>query len=176
MDGPRNGSDLPNAPGQKRRRVSAHWASPLARKPRRLGGRLFVRQPEPGACNARAGLSPGSRRALVVVPALNSCLRIAARPDGDDVVDGDRCCKHRPRRSRVRVGMYNRLGGIHGGKKNTPDDSGAITFSGTFPALWSAPAPAQAQVREYRRGSGPFRGCRLVSNRADALSFRSFLQ
>ena len=132
MDGPRNGSDLPNAPGQKRRRVSAHWASPLARKPRRLGGRLFVRQPEPGACNARAGLSPGSRRALVVVPALNSCLRIAARPDGDDVVDGDRCCKHRPRRSRVRVGMYNRLGGIHGGKKNTPDDSGAITFSGTF--------------------------------------------
>jgi hypothetical protein len=25
-----------------------------------------------------------------------------------------------------------RLGGIHGGKKNAPDDSGAITFSGTF--------------------------------------------
>jgi hypothetical protein len=24
-----------------------------------------------------------------------------------------------------------RLGGIHGGKKNAPDDSGAITFSGT---------------------------------------------
>ena len=27
---------------------------------------------------------------------------------------------------------FNRLGGIHGGKKNAPDDSGAITFSGTF--------------------------------------------
>ena len=26
----------------------------------------------------------------------------------------------------------NRLGGIHGGKKKVPDDSGAITFSGTF--------------------------------------------
>jgi hypothetical protein len=25
---------------------------------------------------------------------------------------------------------FNRLGGIHGGKKNAPDDSGAITFSG----------------------------------------------
>ena len=70
---------------------------------------------------------------------------------------------------------YNRLGGIHGGKKNTPDDSGLL-FRAPFPALWSAPAPAQAQVREYRRGSGPFRGCRLVSNRADALSCRSFLQ
>jgi hypothetical protein len=28
--------------------------------------------------------------------------------------------------------QFNRLGGIHGGKKNAPDDSGAITFSGTF--------------------------------------------
>jgi len=27
---------------------------------------------------------------------------------------------------------FNRLGGIHGGKKNVPDDSEAITFSGTF--------------------------------------------
>ena len=27
---------------------------------------------------------------------------------------------------------YSRLGGIHGGKKNAPDYSGAITFSGTF--------------------------------------------
>jgi hypothetical protein len=27
---------------------------------------------------------------------------------------------------------FNRLGGIHGGKKNAPDDSEAITFSGTF--------------------------------------------
>jgi hypothetical protein len=27
---------------------------------------------------------------------------------------------------------FNRLGGIHGGKKDAPDDSGAITFSGTF--------------------------------------------
>jgi hypothetical protein len=26
----------------------------------------------------------------------------------------------------------NRLGGIHGGKKNAPESSGAITFSGTF--------------------------------------------
>jgi hypothetical protein len=49
-------------------------------------------------------------------------------------------------------------------------------FRAPFPALWSAPAPAQALVREYGRGSGPFRGCRLVSNRADALSCRSFLQ
>jgi hypothetical protein len=27
---------------------------------------------------------------------------------------------------------FNRLGGIHGGKKNAPESSGAITFSGTF--------------------------------------------
>jgi hypothetical protein len=27
---------------------------------------------------------------------------------------------------------FNRLGGIHGGKKNPPESSGAITFSGTF--------------------------------------------
>ena len=27
---------------------------------------------------------------------------------------------------------FNRLGGIHGGKKNAPVGSGAITFSGTF--------------------------------------------
>ena len=27
---------------------------------------------------------------------------------------------------------FNRLGGIHGGEKNAPESSGAITFSGTF--------------------------------------------
>jgi len=58
------------------------------------------------------------------------------------------------------------------------DSSGRLLFRAPFPALWSAPAPAQAQawVREYRRGSGPFRGCRLVSNRADVLSCRPLLQ
>ena len=34
----------------------------------------------------------------------------------------------------------------------------------------------RVRVREYRRGSAPSRGCRLVSNRADALSCRSLLR
>jgi hypothetical protein len=32
----------------------------------------------------------------------------------------------------IRGMSVNRLGGIHGGKKNAPESSGAITFSGTF--------------------------------------------
>jgi len=54
-------------------------------------------------------------------------------------------------------------------RKMPRNHPGRLLFRAPFPALWSAPAPAQVQawVREYRRGSGPFRGCRLVSNRAD---------
>lgn len=52
-----------------------------------------------------------------------------------------------------------------------------LFFRAPFPALWWAPAPAQAQgrVEEYGQDLEPFRGYRLVSNRADGLSFGSLL-
>src|SRR5262245_66461887 len=45
-----------------------------------------------------------------------------------------------------------------------------LLFRAPFPALWSAAAQVRARVREYERDSGPFRGCQLVSNRADLMS------
>ena len=69
-----------------------------------------------------------------------------------------------------------RLGGIHGGKKNAPNDSELITFSGTFSGTLVGVRSGAGRVREYRRDSGPFRECGLASNRADALSCRSLLQ
>jgi hypothetical protein len=43
-------------------------------------------------------------------------------------------------------------------------------------AFFQAQAQVRVRVREYRRGSVRSRGCRLVSNRADALSCRFLLQ
>src|SRR5262245_32737570 len=67
--------------------------------------------------------------------------------------------------------------GVFTTERKTPRMTPArLLFRVPFPALWSAPVPVQARVREYGRDSGLFRGCRLVSNQADALSCRSLLQ